>query len=65
MVLSLQLSFAVFPLVMFTGDPRKMGPFANPLWVKALGVDGGRRDRRPERIPAVADFRALDDDEST
>jgi manganese transport protein len=35
-VLSLQLSFAVFPLVMFTGDPHKMGPFASPWWLKAL-----------------------------
>jgi manganese transport protein len=35
-VLSLQLPFAVFPLVMFTSDPHKMGPFANPLWVKVL-----------------------------
>jgi len=35
-VLSLQLPFAVFPLVMFTSDPRKMGPFVNPLWVKIL-----------------------------
>jgi manganese transport protein len=35
-ILSLQLSFAVFPLVMFTGDPHKMGTFANPWWVKAL-----------------------------
>lgn len=35
-ILSLQLSFAVFPLVMFTGDKRKMGEFANPFWVKAL-----------------------------
>jgi manganese transport protein len=35
-ILSLQLPFAVFPLVMFTSDPRKMGPFANPPWVKAL-----------------------------
>jgi manganese transport protein len=35
-VLSLQLPFAVFPLVMFTSDPRKMGPFVNPPWVKAL-----------------------------
>jgi manganese transport protein len=33
-VLSLQLSFAVFPLVIFTSDPHKMGPFANSLWVK-------------------------------
>jgi manganese transport protein len=35
-VLSLQLPFAVFPLVMFTGDPHKMGPFVNPVWVKVL-----------------------------
>src|SRR5256714_2000182 len=33
-VLSLQLSFAVFPLVMFTNDARKMGPFASPWWLK-------------------------------
>jgi manganese transport protein len=35
-VLSLQLSFAVVPLLLFTGDPVKMGPFTNPRWVKAL-----------------------------
>ena len=35
-ILSLQLSFAVFPLVMFTSDRRKMGEFANPLWLKML-----------------------------
>ena len=35
-VLSLQLPFAVFPLVAFTSDPHKMGVFANPLWVKLL-----------------------------
>src|SRR5204863_7093260 len=35
-ILSLQLPFAVFPLVMFTSDPRKMGPFVSPPWVKAL-----------------------------
>jgi manganese transport protein len=35
-VLSLQLPFAVFPLVMFTGDPHKMGPFVNPRWMQAL-----------------------------
>jgi len=35
-VLSLQLSFAVFPLVMFTGDRHKMGIFASPLWLQAL-----------------------------
>jgi manganese transport protein len=35
-VLSLQLSFAVFPVVMFTSDRVKMGEFANSAWVKAL-----------------------------
>jgi manganese transport protein len=35
-ILSLQLPFAVFPLVMFTSDPHKMGPFVNPGWMKAL-----------------------------
>ena len=35
-VLSLQLSFAVFPLVLFTGDKRKMGAFVSPWWVKSL-----------------------------
>jgi len=35
-ILSLQLSFAVFPLVMFTSDRHKMGTFASPLWVKLL-----------------------------
>ena len=35
-ILSMQLPFAVFPLVMFTSDPKKMGQFASPLWVKSL-----------------------------
>jgi len=35
-VLSLQLSFAVFPLVLFTSDRVKMGEFANSVWLKAL-----------------------------
>jgi manganese transport protein len=35
-ILSLQLPFAVIPLVMFTSDPKKMGSFVNPGWVKAL-----------------------------
>ena len=33
-ILSLQLSFAVFPLVAFTSDREKMGEFANPRWLK-------------------------------
>jgi manganese transport protein len=35
-VLSLQLSFAVFPLVLFTGDKAKMGRFVAPVWMRAL-----------------------------
>jgi manganese transport protein len=35
-VLSLQLPFAVFPLVMFTGDRRKMGDLVAPRWMMAL-----------------------------
>jgi manganese transport protein len=37
-VLSLQLSFAVIPLITFTSDRGKMGAFANPPWVIALAV---------------------------
>ncbi|MFM7321332.1 MAG: Nramp family divalent metal transporter, partial [Armatimonadota bacterium] len=37
-VLSMQLSFAVFPLVAFTSDPRRMGEFANPAWLKWLAT---------------------------
>jgi len=35
-VLSLQLGFAVVPLVMFTSDKRKMGNFVNSLWLQVL-----------------------------
>jgi manganese transport protein len=35
-ILSLQLPFAVFPLVMFTGDRRKMGALVAPRWMLAL-----------------------------
>ncbi|GAB4046260.1 Nramp family divalent metal transporter [Spirosoma litoris] len=35
-VLSLQLSFAVVPLVQFTSDKEKMGRFVNPGWLKTL-----------------------------
>jgi manganese transport protein len=37
-VLSLQLSFAVIPLVMFTSDRRLMGEFVNPRWLKVLAI---------------------------
>jgi manganese transport protein len=36
-VLSLQLPFAIIPLLHLTGDRRKMGDFVNPMWVKILG----------------------------
>jgi manganese transport protein len=36
-VLSLQLPFAVVPLLQCTSDRRRMGEFANPLWVRILG----------------------------
>ncbi|MEF3306889.1 Nramp family divalent metal transporter [Paenibacillus sp. GYB003] len=35
-ILSLQLSFAVVPLIRFTNDKRKMGEFANPPWLKLV-----------------------------
>jgi manganese transport protein len=35
--LSMQLGFAVWPLMRFTGERAKMGPFVNPLWIKILG----------------------------
>jgi manganese transport protein len=35
-ILSMQLSFAVFPLVRFTSDRAKMGEFVNPRWLVVL-----------------------------
>jgi len=35
-ILSLQLSFAVIPLIMFTSNKRLMGEFVNPTWLKLL-----------------------------
>jgi manganese transport protein len=35
-ILSMQLSFAVFPLVAFTSDKVKMGEFVNRRWLKTL-----------------------------
>jgi manganese transport protein len=36
-VLSMQLGFAIWPLMRFTGSKAKMGEFANPPWIKILG----------------------------
>ena len=35
-VISMQLPFAVIPLIHFTGDPARMGKFANAGWVRRL-----------------------------
>jgi manganese transport protein len=35
-ILSMQLSFAVFPLVTFTSDSKKMGEFVNAFWLKSV-----------------------------
>jgi manganese transport protein len=35
-ILSLQLPFAVAPLIRFTSDPKKMGPFVSARWVRIL-----------------------------
>lgn len=35
-ILSMQLSFAVFPLVLFTSSRLKMGEFVNARWIQAL-----------------------------
>jgi len=36
-ILSMQLSFAVVPLVQFTGNARIMGEFVNAAWIRLLG----------------------------
>ena len=36
-ILSLQLPFAIIPLVQFTSDPLRMGPFASRMWLRILG----------------------------
>ena len=35
-ILSMQLSFAVIPLVKFTSSKKKMGDFVNPLWLNIV-----------------------------
>jgi manganese transport protein len=35
-ILSMQLPFAIIPLIHFTSDRSRMGPFVNPRWVKIL-----------------------------
>lgn len=35
-ILSMQLPFAIFPLIHFTSDKKRMGAFANKRWIKVL-----------------------------
>jgi manganese transport protein len=35
-ILSLQLPFAVIPLVIFTSDRKRMGEFTSPRWIQVL-----------------------------
>jgi manganese transport protein len=37
-ILSLQLPFAIVPLVMFTADKHKMGTLIAPRWLTGLAV---------------------------
>ena len=58
-ILSLQLSFAVFPLVMFTSDRAKMGRFANSPLGQSARVDDRHRDRGAQRLAAHPDVPRL------
>ena len=57
-ILSLQLPFAVFPLVTFTGDRRKMGSGV-ALLDSGAGLDGRGYHCGAERLPAVPDVRRV------
>ena len=59
-ILSLQLPFAVFPLVMFTGDKSKMGELVAPRWMRALAWPVAVADRGAQRLAALADVLRLD-----
>lgn len=37
-ILSIQLSFAVFPLIFFTSRRKSMGEFINPVWLKTVAA---------------------------
>ena len=51
-VLSMQLSFAVFPLVAFTSDREKMGEFVNAAMAEVRELGGGGGDCGAERLAA-------------
>ena len=61
-VLSLQLSFAVIPLIHFTSNRRNMGEFATPWWGQVLAWGIGHDDRRPEREARLDKIARMGDD---
>ena len=59
-ILSLQLPFAVFPLVSFTSNRRKMGVFVAPALGSGAGVDDRRYHCGAERLAALPDVLRVD-----
>ena len=59
-ILSLQLSFAVVPLVLFTGNRKKMGEFVNGRWLQGTGLVRCRADRWTEWLASGADDAMID-----
>jgi manganese transport protein len=51
-VLSMQLSFAVVPLIRFTGNKALMGEFVNPAWLQTLSWLVAASDRPAQRMAA-------------
>jgi len=58
-ILSLQLSFAVIPLVQFTSEKAKMGVFTNSALDEGAGLDHRHRDCSLKRLLAVPDAQGL------
>ena len=54
----MQLGFAVWPLLRFTGDRAKMGRFVNPPIIKLLGWTTALDHHRAERQAALRHLRA-------
>ena len=57
-ILSLQLPFAIVPLVMFTADQRKMGELTAPIWVTVLAALTAVDHHRAEHQIALSTSRS-------
>ena len=57
-VLSMQLGFAVWPLMRFTSERAKMGPFANGPMIRAARLDGDAGHHYTERQAPLRHVRA-------